>query len=55
MKKLLILSVLVGGFTLAAIASFTAIEKKNQSKKMDCSAEMKKNCPRGSHGCCMLP
>lgn len=55
MKKLIIATVLVAGFTAAAIASINGIEKKiGKSKKAECSMSEKASCEK-SHKCCMMP
>lgn len=55
MKKLIIATVMVAGFTAAAIASINGIEKKmGKSGKSECSMSEKKDCPM-TKKCCMLP
>ncbi|MCX6319555.1 MAG: hypothetical protein NTW29_19920 [Bacteroidetes bacterium] len=55
MKKLILATLLVAGFTAAAIASINGIEKKmGKGDKSSCNMAEKAECSQ-SKKCCMMP
>jgi hypothetical protein len=55
MRKLILATLLVAGFTTAAIASIYGIEKKmGKGNKSECSMSEKAECSKAKK-CCMMP